>query len=109
MDSIGERLKSIRKMQDMNQQQFSSRVGISQGRLSELEIGKTFPSTDTLISIAEIFKLDLNWLIHESSNSKTNTNIYSEIESLLSMQSEEIQSEVLSFIKFKLKENNKYL
>lgn len=104
MDSIGERLKYIRKMQDMNQQQFSNRIGISQGRLSELELGKTFPSTDTLISLRSKFKVDLNWLL--LGNDKTNSyeSMSKEIEFLLSKLSVDMKEEVLSFIKFKLRE-----
>ncbi|CAM4409799.1 helix-turn-helix domain-containing protein [Paenibacillus alkaliterrae] len=104
MDSIRERLKYIRKMQDMNQQQFSNRIGISQGRLSELELGKTYPSTDTLISISSQFKVDLNGLLLGKDKNNSFASLSKEIEFLLSKLSVDAKEEVLSFIKFKLRE-----
>jgi transcriptional regulator with XRE-family HTH domain len=37
METIGVKLKAIRKKHKMNQIEFSERIGISQGRLSEIE------------------------------------------------------------------------
>jgi transcriptional regulator with XRE-family HTH domain len=47
MDTIGDRVKGIRKKNKMNQIEFSEKIGISQGRLSEIEQNKTKPSADT--------------------------------------------------------------
>lgn len=63
MESIGERIKYIRKIHKLNQQQFSKAVDISQGRLSEIEKDKCKPSAETLISISQIFNVNLNWLL----------------------------------------------
>ena len=63
MITIGERVKYIRKIHKLNQVEFSRAIQISQGRLSEIEIGKCNPSADTLTSIARSFDVDLNWLL----------------------------------------------
>jgi transcriptional regulator with XRE-family HTH domain len=63
MESIGERVKYIRKMYKLNQQQFSTALDISQGRLSEIEKDKCKPSAETLISISTKFNVNLNWLL----------------------------------------------
>jgi DNA-binding XRE family transcriptional regulator len=47
----------------MNQIDFSSRVGISQATLSELEQDKYKPSVEIIISIISEFHSDLTWLL----------------------------------------------
>ncbi|WP_434749477.1 helix-turn-helix domain-containing protein [Paenibacillus amylolyticus] len=44
MTSIGEKLKYIRKLNKLNQTEFSQMIGVSQGALSELEKDKYKPS-----------------------------------------------------------------
>jgi transcriptional regulator with XRE-family HTH domain len=63
-DSIGKRVKKIRKLNQMTQVEFSSLLGISQGRLSEIEKDITKPSAETLIQLRKQFNIDLNWLLH---------------------------------------------
>ncbi len=48
-DTIGQKIKKIRKANNMSQVEFSSELGISQGRLSEAEKDITKPSADTLV------------------------------------------------------------
>lgn len=64
-DTLGQKVKSIRKSKKMNQTEFSLSIGISQGRLSEIEKDKTKPSAETLIALKKQFSVDLNWLLGE--------------------------------------------
>jgi transcriptional regulator with XRE-family HTH domain len=64
-DTIGQKIKKIRKANEMNQVEFSKMIGISQGRLSEIETDITKPSAETLIALRKRFKVDLNWLLIE--------------------------------------------
>lgn len=64
METIGNRVKGIRKRHKMNQIELSKKIGILQGRLSEIEQDKTKPSADTLIQLRKQFSVDLNWLLH---------------------------------------------
>jgi transcriptional regulator with XRE-family HTH domain len=65
METIGEKIKAIRIRHNLNQIIFAEAIGISQGRLSEIEKGKTKPSADTLKELRKKFSVDLNWLLHE--------------------------------------------
>ncbi|WP_436240481.1 helix-turn-helix domain-containing protein [Paenibacillus sp. LjRoot56] len=47
MINIGPNIRRLRKLNNMNQVEFSSRIGISQGNLSEIEQGNCNPSFDT--------------------------------------------------------------
>ncbi len=66
MNSIGLKVKKIRQQYKLNQISFANAIGISQGRLSEIEQGKTKPSADTLNELRKRFHVDLNWLFEES-------------------------------------------
>ena len=61
--SIGKRIKVIRKLNKMTQVEFSTILGISQGRLSEIEKDITKPSAETLIAMSKRFNVDLNELL----------------------------------------------
>ncbi|MDF2650447.1 MAG: transcriptional regulator [Paenibacillus sp.] len=63
IETIGSRIKTIRKLNKINQVDFSNRIGISQATLSELEQDKYRPSVDTLLSIVEEFGTDVEWLL----------------------------------------------
>lgn len=71
MNDIGFRIKSIRKANNLNQSEFAKSIGISQGNLSEIEMGNSNPSAETLISIKKQYSIDTNWLLngHEDSES----------------------------------------
>lgn len=63
MVNIGDKIKKIRLMTGLNQKQFSSKLGISQGRLSEIEKGKNYPSFETLVSLKDNFNISLDLLL----------------------------------------------
>lgn len=63
MNEIGYRIKCIRKENNLNQSQFAKSIGISQGNLSEIEMGNSNPSAETLVSIRVQYNINLNWLL----------------------------------------------
>lgn len=60
---LGERIREIRKKNQMNQTEFSNRVGVSQGTLSELEQNKYNPSLETVLAIIKEFNVNATWLL----------------------------------------------
>jgi DNA-binding XRE family transcriptional regulator len=63
VSTLGERIKHIRKTNQLNQVQFAKIIDVSQGTLSELEKDKYKPSLDTIISIYNNFTVDIEWLL----------------------------------------------
>lgn len=61
--TLGEKLKSIRKLNKLNQSKFSLLIGISQATLSELEKDKYKPSLETILSIKNKFNVNFEWLL----------------------------------------------
>jgi Predicted transcriptional regulator len=62
-ESIGKRMKKIRKLNQITQVELFTLLGISQGRLSEIEKDITKLSADTLIALRERLGIDLNELL----------------------------------------------
>lgn len=63
MDSIGERIKYLRKKNNISQQELADATGLQRGNLSHYEKNKIKPSADTLVEIASFFDVSLDWLI----------------------------------------------
>lgn len=63
MNTIGENVKRLRKLHDLNQIEFSRLIGVSQGSLSDIEAGKSNPAIETVISIYNKFGCSLEWLL----------------------------------------------
>jgi transcriptional regulator with XRE-family HTH domain len=103
MSNIGLKIRYIRKLHKMNQRQFSEAINISQGRLSEIEIGKCNPSADTLVSIAEAFDVDLNWLLLEQKRDlKPLSSLEIKFLEVLEKLPKEIQNEILEYIIYRI-------
>lgn len=57
------RLIMLRDLLSLSQQEFASRIGITQGALSQLESKKSKLSLDSLLKINRTFGVDCNWLV----------------------------------------------
>ncbi|MGG4449486.1 helix-turn-helix domain-containing protein [Brevibacillus porteri] len=60
---LGERIREIRKKNQMNQIESSNQIGVSQGTLSELEQNKYNPSLETILAIIKEFNVNATWLL----------------------------------------------
>jgi transcriptional regulator with XRE-family HTH domain len=110
MSGIGYRIKCIRKENNLNQVQFAKSIGISQGNLSEIEMGNTNPSAETLISIRTQYNVNLNWLLtglnsedgitYEDENEKNLLNAYRNLD-------EYHKNEIVEILSLKLRLRSK--
>lgn len=62
MDIIAERLKELRKNHNLTKEDVAKKIHISRPTYTEYEIGKKRPSLDTLIKLADLFKVSLDYL-----------------------------------------------
>lgn len=56
---LGARIRELRKQRGIIQEQLAEVIGIEQKHVSLIEKGKSYPSLDRLIRIAEIFQIPL--------------------------------------------------
>jgi DNA-binding XRE family transcriptional regulator len=100
----------------LNQVEFAKIIGVSQGTLSELEQDKYNPSIETIISIHNYFKVDLEWLIINPNGGNKSKDTYvskaegKEVEllTLFRKLTAEDQDEIMGIIELKLKRLNKF-
>ncbi|MCG2709597.1 MAG: helix-turn-helix domain-containing protein [Thermodesulfovibrionales bacterium] len=56
---LGARIKELRKAKGLSQEELSEKVGIDSKHLSRIEVGKSYPSLDTLEKIANALNVEI--------------------------------------------------
>lgn len=59
---LGARIKEIRKNKGLSQEQLAENVGIDPKHLSRIEVGKNYPSINTLEKIADSLDIEIKEL-----------------------------------------------
>ncbi|MFX3636668.1 MAG: helix-turn-helix domain-containing protein [Candidatus Pristimantibacillus sp.] len=106
LSTLGERIRGIRKNNQLNQIEFANMIGVSQGTLSELEQDKYKPSVDILIVIQEKFRVGLEWLLIGSAEDTYSINLNEKENKLISgfrKLNNDDQDEIIEIIGIKLK------
>lgn len=62
MDSIGARIKKIRKNANLTQQKFADKLGLKQNTVASYEIDRIIPSEMVKKSLCREFNINLAWL-----------------------------------------------
>jgi transcriptional regulator with XRE-family HTH domain len=56
---LGQRIKELRKARGLSQDRLSEKIGIDSKHLSRIEVGKNYPSLDTLQKLADALHVEL--------------------------------------------------
>lgn len=64
---LGDRIKELRKERAWSQTDLAQRIGSDAHQLSRYENGRTTPSADAIVKIAETFDVSLDYLLVEGS------------------------------------------
>jgi len=59
---IGDRIREVRKTENLNQEELALELGVKQGYISTLETHKNEPSEQLILSICRIFGVRYDWL-----------------------------------------------
>ena len=62
MNTIGERIKMIRKESGLTQQKFAERIGAKQNTIAQYEIGRNAPIDPVITAICKEFDIQEDWL-----------------------------------------------
>lgn len=63
MDTIGNRIRHARKINNLSLTDVKDKTGLSTGNLSELENDKFAPSSNALIAFRQLFNVTIDWLL----------------------------------------------
>ncbi len=75
---LGARIKELRRTKKLSQFQLSEKIGIDPKHLSRIEVGKSYPSLDTLEKIAKVLNVetkDLFEFMHHTRSKELTGNI----------------------------------
>lgn len=62
MSIFGDNIKRLRKNKGLKQQELAEILGIKRNTYSDWENGKTEPSFENLVKLADLFDVSLDWL-----------------------------------------------
>lgn len=62
--SIGNRLKQLRKSEGLSQTAFAARIGLNRGNYAQIEMGNQYPAYEVLINISREFAKSYEWILH---------------------------------------------
>lgn len=63
MDTIGERIRFLRKKNEMLQDQVAEAIGKTKSNISGYENNKFEPSAQTIIALCKLFSVTTDWLL----------------------------------------------
>ncbi|MBN2642974.1 MAG: cupin domain-containing protein [Victivallales bacterium] len=78
---FGDKLRKVRKRSGMTMKEVAERAGVSESLISQIERNHISPSIDTLLNIAEILHLDMDYLFRDL-NRSTDINVVKKSERL---------------------------
>ena len=67
MEKFAERLKTLRKNAEMTQEQVANKCCISQSNINTWETGRSLPSFDGLVTLADCFGCSVDYLLGRES------------------------------------------
>ena len=71
MQTLGEKIRELRQARDLSLREFASRVKVTPGFMSDVELGRRHPSDEKLEAIGRV----LNMPMHELKNFDTPTSV----------------------------------
>ena len=70
--TLGERIKRLRKLNDMSQQELADYLEINRNHLSRIETNKSDVTSNLLVKLSLLFEVSINTLIGVNNNSEKN-------------------------------------
>ncbi len=86
---LGSRIKELRKLRGLSQEKLSEKINIDPKHLSRIEVGRGFPSLDTLERIAKALNVELKDFFEFSHEAKSSKELKEALNSLLKEADEE--------------------
>jgi transcriptional regulator with XRE-family HTH domain len=111
--SVGARIKKVRKLQKLNQRNFSQLLGLSQAHVSNIESDKDNPSDKLLRAICTNFNISFEWLkngegeMEDTSSTLDYTTVLIELKKHLCNDDEKNKLELYTILKMIIEINNK--
>ncbi|MBY6766482.1 helix-turn-helix domain-containing protein [Clostridium botulinum] len=93
-----EKLKLIRKANNLTQADFANSIGISRGNLANIELGKVEATQVFINCVSLMYNIDKNWLLDDSNNDLSALNGSTNILSLIMDKYEQLDDKYKKFV-----------
>lgn len=88
-EQLGARIKEIRKAKGLSQDKLSEKVGIDAKHLSRIEVGRSFPSLDTLARLAKALNVEIKDIFEFAHEAKSLIELKETLSSLMEEATED--------------------
>src|SRR3989338_581666 len=96
---LGGRIKELRRLRRLSQEELSEKINIDPKHLSRIEVGRGFPSLDTLERLADTLQVDIKDLFEFSHKAQSQKELKETLSSLLKEADEERLRLVVKIVK----------
>lgn len=93
-----EKLKLIRKTNNLTQAEFANSIGISRGNLANIELGKVEPTQVFINCVSLMYNINKNWLLDDSNSDLSALNGSTNILSLIMDKYEHLDDKYKKFV-----------
>jgi transcriptional regulator with XRE-family HTH domain len=80
---LGARIKELRRLRELSQEKLAEMINIDPKHLSRIEVGRSFPSMDTLAGMAKSLRVELKDFFEFTHQKKSSQEITKDISKLL--------------------------
>ena len=99
-----DKLKLIRKTNEMTQAEFAESIGISRGNLANIERGIVKPTQVFINCVSLMYHVDKNWLLDDNNDDLSGLNGNANIVSLIADKYSQLDDEYKKFIENQINE-----
>lgn len=92
---LGARIKELRRLRALSQEKLAEMINIDPKHLSRIEVGRSFPSMDTLTAIAKSLQVEMKDLFEFAHQKKSSQELTKAICNLLKEAGEDKQRLIL--------------
>ena len=100
--TFANKLKLIRKTNNLTQAEYAESIGISRGNLSGLELGKVAPTPLLINCISLMYNIDKNWLIDDNNDDLSVLNGSTNIASLIGEKYGQLDDKYKKFVEYQI-------
>lgn len=101
---FAEKLKLIRKANNLTQAEFADSIGISRGNLSGLELGKVKPTQVFINCVSLMYNIDKRWLIDDSDENLSALNGSTNMLTLITEKYKQLDDKYKKFVENQINE-----
>lgn len=102
--NISEKLKLLRKANNLTQADFADSIGVSRGNLANIELGKVEPTKVFINCVSLMYNINKNWLTDDGNSDLSALNGSTNILTLITDKYEQLDDKYKKFVENQINE-----